>query len=330
MDFEQIPVRSPYEFTVQRRGKDATALADEIVEVAVPKIRSERAPVVAQLEAGDLAIGRVDYRLIDGDLFRPYLNHWLPNVAWTRKTCRETVPKMLMQNDGCWASGVWISAVPNPFRGYEKEVADSVRERGRRINPVGRFDAIERAKSNAETGLCFVDGILYQSTRAPAWSVDGEGRLIACMPDYDDFGQFALIDARYSQDHILERYQKLRPLGLRSLKVLEPALLPNTSGVDSVGSFCRYVLENASAAETPALRGYVAELVDLSEDDLYYGPLPEKVMAALDRMCAKGVANPFADETRLTYEFLNVFPSPGDTPEYDDPYAEGGSPPGLH
>jgi len=229
---------------------------------------------------------------------------------------------------GSSAKGRWIPVLPNLFRGYDRNVSERTRKIARQTDPKECVEAVERAKTAANEGLRFVDGVLYQTTRAPAWSVDGEARLIPCMPDHDDFGQFALIDARYKQERILESFRKLRPLATRSMSLFEPSLLPNTSGVDSIGTFCQYILESARRDEVLFLTLHIEELMAMTEPAINGGPVPARAMTVLEELNRMGGVTRFPDEIRLTYQFLNVFPSPSDTPECDDPYADG--PPILH
>jgi hypothetical protein len=318
MDFEIVPVRTHYVFQTLRRDEVAYAFSDEAVDVPVLKVSAAEAPLVATVFGG-LAqpVARIDFRSIEGKLFRPYLNAEHSIGVWTPETCRRLIPKMGLQ-DGCWAGDDFIPGLPNPFRAYGQDVSERTRKIGRRAAPDACEAARDRAAQAAIEGLRFVEGVLFQATRAPAWAICGN-RIMACLPDFEELGQHGLVDARHSATKIVRRFPDMGFVAPRKMVVQEPSLLPNTADVDSIGSYCRLALARTLPHQDPiGHRKTLFSIVDLAKGALDGGPIPEEALDLLeglsrvnDGLRSWGLADGFrfSDEAGQALRLLKAYPS---------------------
>ncbi len=298
-DFETVLLRAPYKVELRYRNGLNRVVVDEAFEILIETVSAQDARRAAMIKKR--VRGREDHRIdfvnIGGRLFRPYIDQEKRDF-WTAERCRRDPP--LFGLDDAWgAYGGRTTLLGSPFRPIEIDTTDQERRRARKAAPEAREQAERRLRSVAGRGLRFVDGVLFQETRSPAWSTgaidwsDVRGwsqDVSACIPDLTIAPGLTLIDPRHSPERIHEVLAEMGHAGQweSTIEIDDPSLLPATVEADALASFCLWLYDLMSETDVRyfdrRFLGEVVNLIGVSEEAIRDGDSLDPCYAAVERL----------------------------------------------
>ena len=291
-DFEKIRLGAPVKAEFEFRGELKRVEVDGEFEVVVPTVTVADTTLVATLE---LDRKRLEYRLIEGRLFRPFVQFDMH--TWTLDELRKCRPPTV--NAQPIRTLKYFRETPllaSPWLSWEpklEETTDAMRARVRRLAP-REWDDVGRILQNvAERGLRLVDGNLFHETHAPVLGfAPPREALKPWMPDAHEGFPSLLFDPRIAPTDFEEIARRIGTrLEANSLQIHEPSLLPNTVESNAIAAFALWAYDKVCGNEVGTYDVHrladVLSLVGAAERMVLQQLAPDECWAQIGRIARR-------------------------------------------